>query len=297
MRTRACLGLMVVSLAGCPSPAPPPARPHVRMGFMICNSRDETLQRFGPLAVYLGEKLGVAVEAVALDTVDFTKHVDTLDFTHTNSLLYVIMARLHGVQVVAGEKAGNQGIRTQGAIITQAQRPWTNAADLRGATLAFGPALGPTSYMSQLDILQKAGLDPDTDLASYSFPPGSFKHEKVVYGVLFGKYDAGAVPLLDLERMTRSGRLDPADLKVLALGEPIPYCTVAATQRADPALVRQLRETLLALGPADTVAVDGETVKVLSRANVDGYQGVHDRDYDGVRAMAKRTNMPPYQRF
>jgi hypothetical protein len=30
---------------------------------------------------------------------------------------------------------------------------------------------------------------------------------------------------------------------------------------------------------------------------VDGYEDIQDKDFDVVRAMAKRTNMPPYQRF
>ena len=47
----------------------------------------------------------------------------------------------------------------------------------------------------------------------------------------------------------------------------------------------------------DTVEIDGEVVKVLDRALVDGYVDITDEDFDVVREMAKRTNMPPYQKF
>jgi phosphonate transport system substrate-binding protein len=46
-----------------------------------------------------------------------------------------------------------------------------------------------------------------------------------------------------------------------------------------------------------TVEIDGEVVKVLDRAQIDGYEGIEDKKYDIVREMAKRTNMPPYQKY
>jgi len=38
-------------------------------------------------------------------------------------------------------------------------------------------------------------------------------------------------------------------------------------------------------------------VRILERAKVDGYEDIKDKDFDIVRDMAKRTNMPPYQRY
>src|SRR5512143_4219525 len=109
---------VLVLLASCTAPARPPDQKARRIGYMICNSEQETLHRFRPLTAYLSRKMGVPFEAVAIDTVDFTRQVDTLDFTHTNSLLYVIMKRNHGVEILAAEKAGSNGARAKGMIIT-----------------------------------------------------------------------------------------------------------------------------------------------------------------------------------
>lgn len=268
-----------------------------RIGYMICNSKEETLRRFKPLTAYLSRKLGVSFEMSAIDTVDFTKEVDNLDFTHTNSLLYVIMNRNHGVEVLAAEKSGPLGARAKGLIIALRKSGIRNVRDLRGRSMVFGPMLGPTSYMAQLDILLKNGIDPERDLSLYSIPPGSYKHEKVIYGVLMGKYDAGAAPLLDFERMNNEGRIDKDDFTILAEGEPIPYCTFGATQNVDDALARQFRQALLGITKDDAVDVDGEIVKVLGRAQIDGYEDVRNADFDPVRNMAKRTNMPPFQKY
>jgi len=268
-----------------------------RIGYMICNSEQETLRRFKPMTAYLSKKLGVLFEIRAIDTTDFSKSVDTLDFTHTNSLLSIIMHRNQGVDILAAERSGSLGARASGLIVALKRSGLKHVSELKGKTMVFGPMLGPTSYMAQLDLLLKNKIDPENDLASYAVPSGTFKHEKAVYGVLLGKYDAGAVPLLDFERMATEGRIDAAEFVVLAESEPIPYCNFGVNQKVDEGLAKRFKQALLSLTKNDTAEVDGEVVRVLERASVDGYDDIQDRDLDGVRGMAKRTNMPPYQRL
>lgn len=292
----ASLLAVVLLTTSCKAPPSQEKRTY-KIGYMICNSEQETLHRFRPLTAYLSKKLGVPFEAVAIDTVDFTRQLDTLDFTHTNSLLYIIMSRNHGAEILAAEKSGSHGARAKGLIISLKKNGIRTVKDLRGKTMVFGPMLGPTSFMAQVDLLLRNGIDPENDLSSYTIPAGSYKHEKVIYGVLFGRFDAGAAPLLDFERMVKDGRIDQNDFAVVAEGEPIPYCNFAATQKVDDAFARRFRQALLGLKKDDTVEVDGEVVKVLERAQIDGYEEIGDKDFDAVRDMAKRTNMPPYQKF
>jgi len=289
--------LLMCLMLSCQRPAEKTATRTYQIGYMICNSEQETLYRFRPLTAYLSKKLGVSLEIHAIDTTDFTKEVDKLDFTHTNSLLYVIMHRNYGVDVLAAEKSGSLGSRARGLIITLKKSGIGTIRALKGKSMAFGPALGPTSYMAQLDLLLKHGVDPDNDLSSYTIPQGTFKHEKVIYGVLMGKFDAGAAPLLDFERMAADGRIDQNDFAILAESEPIPYCNFAVTQKVDESLAKRFRQALVELRKDETVELDGEVVNVLGRANVDGYETIQDKGFDSVREMAKRTNMPPYQRY
>jgi phosphonate transport system substrate-binding protein len=289
--------LIILFIVSCTSHSISDEKPKYKIGFMICNSKEETLHRFLPLTAYLSKKLGVNFEAVTIDTVDFTKEVDNLDFTHTNSLLYIIMNRYHGVQALAAEKAGPLGSRSNGAIVTLNKSGIKTLKDLKGKTMVFGPMLAPTAYMTQLNLLLKNGINPEDDLAFYSIPTGSYKHEKVIYGVLFGKYDAGAFPMLDFEKMVKEGKIDKNDFTVIAEGEPIPYCNFGVTQRVDNPFAQRVKKALLDIKKSDTVEIDGEVVRVLDRAQIDGYEDIKDKDFDIVREMAKRTNMPPYQRY
>ena len=289
--------MLVFFIISCKAPYTKEDKRTYRIGYMICNSEEETLHRFRPLTAYMSRKLGVDFEAVAIDTIDFGKEVEKLDFTHTNSLLYIIMNRNNGVEVLAAEKAGSLGHMSKGNIIALKKSGIKSIKDLRGKAMIFGPMLGPTGYMSQLDLLVKNGVNPEDDLSFYSIPAGSFKHEKVLYGVLFEKYDAGALPQLDFEKMAEEGKIDPDDFIVIAEGVPIPYCNFGVTQGVDDSLAKKFRNALLDIKKNDTVEIDGEVVKVIERAQINGYEDIKDSDFDVVREMAKRTNMPPYQRY
>ncbi|OGW37043.1 MAG: ABC transporter substrate-binding protein [Nitrospirae bacterium RBG_13_39_12] len=294
---RSVILLLLIFVASCNSHPVSDEKPKYKIGYMICNSKEETLYRFRPLTAYLSGKLGVNFEAMVIDTFDFTKEVDNLDFTHTNSLLYIIMNRNHGVEILATEKAGLLGARSKGAIVTLKKSGIRNLKDLKGKTMIFGPMLAPTAYMTQLDLLLKNGINPEDDLAFYSIPSGSYKHEKVIYGVLFEKYNAGAFPMLDFEKMVKDGRIDKDDFRVIAEGEPIPYCNFGVTQRVKDSFAKRFKKALLNIKKNDTVEIDGEVVRVLDRADIDGYEDTKNKDFDVVREMAKRTNMPPYQKY
>ncbi|RNC64661.1 MAG: phosphate/phosphite/phosphonate ABC transporter substrate-binding protein [Desulfuromonadales bacterium] len=287
---------VMAALTGCKGEG---KRPVFKIGYMLCNSEEETSRRFQPLTRYLSDACGVDFVMVPVDAHDFEKRFKAGDFafTHTNSLLYVILRENHGVQLVASEKRGKFGSRSAGALIARKGSGIEKLSDIRGKRLAFGPMLAPTGYLAEYDLMLSAGINPEHDLATYSIPPGSFKHDKLIYGVLYGTYDVAAAPLLDLETMVRDGKVAADDFVILAQSKPIPYCTFAAAKGADPALVKKVREALLALKPTDTAEVDGERLKVQKAAWIDGYEELLDSDYDPIREMAKRVNMPPYQKY
>ncbi|MBT1072520.1 phosphate/phosphite/phosphonate ABC transporter substrate-binding protein [Pelotalea chapellei] len=291
-----CAILMLLLVAGCKGEG---KRPVVKIGYMLCNSEEETMHRFKPLTSYLSEKVGVDFVMVPVDTNDFEKRFKNGEFafTHTNSILYVILHENQGVELLASEKRGKFGPRTAGAIIARKGSGIEKLADIKGKRMAFGPMLAPTGYLAEYDLMLAAGINPENDLAHYTIPSGSFKHEKLIYGVVYGKYDVAAAPILDIENMTRDGKIAADDIVILAQSAPIPYCTFGSAKGTDPALVKKVKDALLNLKATDTGEVDGERLKVLKAAWVDGYVELPDSDYNVIRDMAKRVNMPPYQKY
>jgi phosphonate transport system substrate-binding protein len=271
----------------------------VKIGYMLCNSEQETSQRFLPLTRYLSDKVGVDFEMVPVDTNDFEQRFKKGDFTftHTNSVLYVILRENQGLNLIVTEKRGKFGSRTAGAIIALKGSGIEKLSDIKGKRMAFGPMLAPTGYLAEYDMMLAAGINPENDLGHYTIPSGSFKHEKLIYGVLYGKYDVATAPMIDIEVMTREGKINPEDFVILAQSKPIPYCTFGVVKGADPDLVKKDKDALLALKPSDTAQVDGEQLKVMKSAWIDGYEELLDSDYDPIREMAKRVNMAPYQKY
>ena len=288
--------LLISLLLAC---QPEGTRPKMRIGYMNCNSEKETLKRFKPLTHYLALKLGVDFEVVPVDTQDFAERfaAGEFEFTHTNSLVYLIMREEQQLQLLATEKRGRYGSYTSGSIISRKGSGIKTLADLKGKRMVFGPQLAPSGFLAPYVTMQQGGIDPETDIAYYAIPAGSFKHEKVVYGVYFGQFDVGSAPSLDLELMAGDGKITADDFNIIAESPIIPYCTFGARKDLDPELVEKFRKALVTLTKEETVTFEGEDLKVLASAWIDGYETLEDSDYDQLRAMAKRANMPPYQEF
>jgi phosphonate transport system substrate-binding protein len=182
-------------------------------------------------------------------------------------------------------------------VIVGRDSPVRTLADLRGRRFIFGPAFAPTAYLTPYWLLLEAGIDPERDLGYYAFPAGSFKHEKAIFAVVHGAFDAGAGPALDLEVMETEGRLLPDDYRVIARGPLVPYCVFSAAPGLPEATLAALRQALFAITPETVAAVDGEVLKVLRSALVDGFVPLEEGAFEPVRAMAKRCNLPPYAAY
>jgi phosphonate transport system substrate-binding protein len=271
----------------------------IKIGFMICNSKAETKARFEPIAAYLSEKLGRKFEPILVDTYEFEEFVrdKKVDFTHTNSMLAISYNENYGLKLLTVDKRGRQGHKDSGVIITRKDSGIKNFDDMRGKTMVFGPALAPFGYMAQYYLMLTNGFNPEEDLSYYAIAPGAYKHEKVIYSVLYGRYDVGSVPRLDLDLMDEEGKIELDDFHIIAESTPMPYCTVGAMPDVDPTLVQKVKDTLLNLKQDETVLYEGEVLKVLDRAWLQGFVEADDSEFDLIREQLKRNNMEPYKKY
>jgi phosphonate transport system substrate-binding protein len=289
------LGTAVVLLIGVLRPVKPP----LRVAFQVCNSIEENRERFDPLAAYLEKKLGRRIVASHVNTFDFVERAQRKEFDvlQSNGYIYVNVKEKTGGTLLAREVKRDTGKDTGGLIVVRADSPVRSLADLKGKKMAFGPVLSPGGYLTQYYTMLSAGLDPEKTFGSYTFLPGAWQHEKVVYSILFGAVDVGAVKVGDIERMEAEGKVRGSDFRVIAASEPVPNCTFFALAHVDAGTAGQVREALLALSPRDFVAVNGERLNVLQRDGTKGYAPARDEEYDVLRKMARATNLPPYEKY
>jgi phosphonate transport system substrate-binding protein len=298
----------------------------LKLGYLICNSREETVQRFAPVAVYIGEKIGRKIIMIPMHTYQVLEDIQqkNIKFFKTNSIVYIQLKEKLGITLLCGEKRGPLGRFTTGKIISKKGSGIKTFKDMKGKSYAFGPMFAPFGYLVQYDLMLRNGFNPEEDLEYYAIPWGAYKHEKAIYGVQMGAYDVGSAPDLDLIKMTEDDKIkmgkkyspDEQEFNIIAESEPAPYCTFASTEDADPVLARQIKQALLALTPQDTVYMSperlevegvpwdsggflrsGEVLNICKAGMIDGYEDAKDSDYDGLREMMKRVNMDPYAKF
>lgn len=276
-----------------------PPLPPLRVAFQVCNSLEENRERFEPLRAYLEKKLGRPVAASHVNTFDFIEMASRKEFDvlQTNGYVYVNVKEKGGAILLAREVKRDTGKDTGGLIVVRADSPVKTLADLEGKTMVFGPVLSPGGYLTQYHTMLKAGFDPEKTLGRYTFLPGAWQHEKVVYSILYGAVDAGAVKFGDIERMEAEGKVRKSDFRVVASSEPVPNCTFFALPHVDAATAGKVKEALLGLSSQDFVAVKGERLNVLHRDGVNGYAAADDREFDVLRRMAREANLPPYERY
>lgn len=271
----------------------------IRIGFMICDSYELSKARFAPFVAYLSEKTGRKFEMILANTFEFEELMknNKIDFFHVNSIVAIILKERFNADLLGVDIRGRNGYRATGTIIARKGSGIETIEDMRGKTMLFGPAMAPFGYMAQFSLMLKNGFDPDVDLASYAIPAGSAKHDKVLYGVFYGKYDLGAAPRIDLDRMLNEHIFTLDDFNIIAESEAMPYCTIGASPSVDSALKQRVKELSLNLKKDESVLVDGEVLKVLDRMLLDGFAPVVDSEYDIIRENLKLANMAPYRKF
>ncbi len=271
----------------------------IRIGFMICDSYELSKARFAPFTAYLSEKTGRTFEMVLANTFEFEDLMknDKIDFFHVNSIVAIILKERFNADLLGIDIRGRNGYKATGTIISRKDSGIETIEDMRGKNMIFGPAMAPFGYMAQFSLMLKNGFDPDVDLSSYAIPAGSAKHDKVLYGVFYGKYDLGAAPRIDLDRMLDEHIFSEDDFNIIAESDAMPYCTIGASPSMDAKLKQQVKELALNLTKDESVLVDGEVLKVLDRMLLDGFAPFVDSEYDIIRENLKLANMAPYRKF
>ena len=276
-----------------------PPKPPLRVAFQVCNSIEENRERFEPLGAWLGKKMGRKIVVSHVNTFDFIERAQRKEFDvlQSNGYIYVNVKEKTGGTLLAREVKSDTGKDTGGLIVVRADSPVRTLSDLKGRKMAFGPVLSPGGYLAQYHTMLDAGLDPEKTFGSYTFLPGAWQHEKVVYAILFGAVDAGAVKAGDIERMEAEGKVRKSDFRVIAASPPVPNCTFFALPHVDAESAERFRQALLALSDRDFVAVNGERLNVLHRDGTKGYVPARDEEYDILRKMARAANLPPYEKY
>lgn len=189
-----------------------------------------------------------------------------VDFVRFGPASYVVAKQKnHDLILLAME--GHEGKKHfSGLIVVANTSPIRTLADLRGRKIAFGDPSSTTGrYLAQGELV-KAGLSAK-DLAGHDYLG---RHDKVVFAVASGTYDAGATNERTFEKY--AGEKGLREL----IRFPSPTQAWIARSGLDATTVNALRATLLSM--------TGAGLEYIGR---NGFRPASDSDFDELRKAMK----------
>ncbi|MBI5740558.1 MAG: phosphate/phosphite/phosphonate ABC transporter substrate-binding protein [Nitrospirae bacterium] len=237
----------------------------------------ELVDRFTPLAEYLGRRIG---KPIVIDIAkDYTEHIDKtgnnkVDIAFMGPVSYVRLVEKYGKKPVLARLEITGKPTFMGAIITAKDSGIKKLTDLKGKRFAF---VDPESTMGHLVprcMLLEAGIDVK-DFAMSKFV---YNHHNVALGVLAGDFDAGAVKEDVYYEYEKRG------IRALAWTPPISEHVFVTGSHLPKETVTALREALLQLKDDK----EGKAIMLRIQENLTGIVPAVDGDYDNLRTILKK---------
>ncbi|WDN89367.1 hypothetical protein BuS5_02335 [Desulfosarcina sp. BuS5] len=204
------LGIFFLSILS--TPCAKEAAESVRIGVLAKRGADLCLQKWGPTAGYLTQKIpGYSFEIVTMDfdSVYSTVQQARVDFIIVNPSFYVGLELKHNVsRITTLKNLWNGKIATEfgGVIFCRADRnDIRQIADLKNKIFMAPDKNSFGAWQAGRLELKKHGIDPYHDFKNLRF---GGTHDAVVYAVRDGKVDAGSVRTDALERLAKEGKIN-----------------------------------------------------------------------------------------
>jgi|GEM_PF-148402 len=248
-------------------------------------SHTASYERHHKLVDYLRKETGLSIRQVYPDT--FEDHIKmvgdgAIDISFVNPFVYVQINERYGAQAFARIVGSEEDGGFWGEILVRADNKTIRTlGDVRGKRwIAVDPS-SAGGYLFPLGHFLENGLRK-RDFAEVAFAPGpGGKQEKVVLGVLSGKYDVGTVR--DGTRALLADRIDMGQIRVLAVTREYPNWLFAARRGLNPEILMDVKKALLSLDRDNP----GHR-EILDAARFEAIHAAVDADFDPVRELVAR---------
>ena len=203
---------------------------------------------YRPIAAYLAEKLGRAVE---LRTVDSWEGLaKSLASGETDLALmgpwgYVLANQQAGAQVVSTILYDGKP-EYFGIMVTHPNSGITSPKDLKGHTFAFGDKGSTSGYLIPLHYFMQQGIEPETYFSKVVYTSHQAIETQVTQGVL----DAGADYNRNRNAMIEQGLIKADQSRIIWQSPPLPNdaFAVSSALAGDRAFVASLQSALAGVG-------------------------------------------------
>lgn len=256
---------------------------NITIAISPCTDVVLNFKKFNPLVTYLTEQTGLDIRLVVpKDSADFEKDIKSgaIDFALQDPNVYVMFAPLYDKETLLRALTPEGGIFQSGAVIVRKDSNINQLKDLTGKTVMFGPKLSAARWVAAKLLFEENGINIDQDLKAYS---NGGCCEDIAFTVYLKAVDAGVVCDHFLEEHpTRQKELgvETNQIRVIARTGLVSTRVFAARLGTSKTTITQIYEALLRLDKNKPTHA-----KILSPAELGGFQKSEDEDYDNIRIL------------
>jgi phosphonate transport system substrate-binding protein len=248
----------------------------IKFGLLPRLPEKDLITMFTPLAKYLEKETGSKVTLVIpkdFDAYTAQAIAGEFDIGFTNPFIYVKAKKAAPqIEPLAIASEPNVGTKLKGVFIVLKESKIKSIKELKGKRVSFVDQGSAAGYIAQMLELQKVGITKADITISFAGKP-----PKVGEAVRDGKADAGGMPESVFKRL-------PFEYMLRSIGTTadLPNWALHTTKKTDKATAAKVRDALLKLKPKTSQAD-----RVLQDANLEGFVGTTDKDFDLMRDAAK----------
>jgi phosphonate transport system substrate-binding protein len=280
MQKKAFVAVVVLSLVTVNCSGRRSAQPEQTLRLAMIPSTDpgKIVHDSQPLAQYLEKETGSRIELVV--PTNYAAVVEaisnnTVDIAYLGGFTFVQASRRAGVLPLV-QRERDQNFHS--VFITPTKSNLNTLADLKGHSFAFGDVNSTSGHLMPAFYMRTANVDQSL-FAKALYSGG---HDATALAVANGKVDAGAMDELVFDKMMKSGKITPEQVRIFYTTPPFFDYVWAARKGIDPKLSSSFADALLKLD-----ASNPEQKVLLDLLNATKYLRAEDSNYDKLRQAAR----------
>jgi len=247
----------------------------------------DMMEKFNPLAEYLGKKLGKRIELrVVSDHEGALRDIGQgiTQFCFLSPVTYVLANKMYGAEVLVKTSIGGRSAY-RSVMIAKSDGRINSIKDIKGRKFAFGNPHSVSSYIAPRIMLLEAGIDMK-DLLHYEYvsmyEDAASVQEDVVKAVVSGDFDAGAVTEGVALRFKDKG------IKFIKFSEDLPGFIICAGKNVPNGMRDSLESALTALTESTPAA--SSILRAIDE-RYSGFEKAFDNEFSLLRTMMRRISM------
>jgi phosphonate transport system substrate-binding protein len=276
---------LITTLLCAAAAVPAAAQTVLRVTTIPEEAATEQTRKFTPIANYLRNKLGMAVEFTPVS--DYPAAVEALvnkkvdlvwfgGFTHVQAQI-----RSGGKVIPIAQREEDTQFRS--VFIAKTDSGIRTLADMKGKQVSFGSQSSTSGHLMPRSNLLAAGINPEKDFRRIAY---SGAHDATIASVVSGKVDAAALDITVWRKFVAENKVDTKAVDVFFTTPP--FFNYNWSVHADmPAELRErIKKALLDLDPATP---EGKEILQLNRAT--RYIPTAAENYKGLEAAGRSAGL------